>query len=61
MPKNINLKSTLNLPSTDFPMKAGLPVNEPKQLAEWEASKLYHRIQQSRAGAPSYEIGRAHV
>ena len=30
-------------------MKAGLPVNEPKQLAEWEANKLYHRIQQARA------------
>jgi isoleucyl-tRNA synthetase len=56
MPKNVELKSTLNLPRTDFPMKAGLPLNEPKQLAEWEATKLYHRIQQARTGAPTYVL-----
>src|ERR1700692_1841824 len=56
MPKNVDLKSTLNLPRTDFPMKAGLPQNEPKQLAEWEEKKLYHRIQRARAGAPSYVL-----
>ncbi len=37
-------------------MKASLPQNEPKQLAEWEEKKLYHRIQQARAGAPSYVL-----
>jgi isoleucyl-tRNA synthetase len=56
MPKLVDLKSTLNLPHTDFPMKAGLPQNEPKQLAEWEEKKLYHRIQQARAGAPTYVL-----
>jgi isoleucyl-tRNA synthetase len=56
MPKNFDLKSTLNLPHTDFPMKASLPQNEPKQLAEWEEKKLYHRIQQARAGAPTYVL-----
>jgi isoleucyl-tRNA synthetase len=56
MPKNVDLKSTLNLPRTDFPMKASLPKNEPKQLAQWEEKKLYHRIQQARAGAPSYVL-----
>jgi isoleucyl-tRNA synthetase len=54
MPKPVDLKRTLNLPHTDFPMKASLPQNEPKQLAEWEEKKLYHRIQQARAGAPTY-------
>ena len=54
MPKLLDLKSTLNLPRTAFPMKAGLPQNEPKMLAEWEQSRLYERIQQARAGAPSY-------
>ncbi len=54
MPKTLNLKSTLNLPQTAFPMKANLPQNEPRMLAEWEESRLYHRIQQARAGAPSY-------
>src|ERR1700704_862980 len=56
MPKMVDLKSTLNLPRTAFPMKASLPQNEPKQLAEWEEKKLYHRIQQARAGAPTYVL-----
>jgi isoleucyl-tRNA synthetase len=56
MPKNVDLKSTLNLPRTAFPMKASLPQNEPKQLAEWEEKKLYHRIQEARAGAPTYVL-----
>ena len=32
----LELKSTINLPKTDFPMKANLPQNEPKALARWE-------------------------
>jgi isoleucyl-tRNA synthetase len=56
MPKIVDLKASLNLPRTAFPMKANLPQNEPKQLAEWEEKKLYHRIQQARAGAPSYVL-----
>jgi len=56
MPKIVDLKSTLNLPRTAFPMKASLPQNEPKQLAEWEEKKLYHRIQQARADAPTYVL-----
>ncbi len=43
-----DLKSTINLPKTAFPMKANLPQNEPKMLARWEQEKLYDRI---RAGA----------
>jgi isoleucyl-tRNA synthetase len=54
MPKIEDLKSTLNLPKTTFPMKASLPLNEPRQLAEWEEKKLYHVIQKARAGAPTY-------
>src|SRR5579863_6966992 len=56
MPQFDDLKSTLNLPRTAFPMKANLPQNEPKQLAEWEEKKLYHRIQQARASAPTYVL-----
>jgi isoleucyl-tRNA synthetase len=56
MPKIEDLKSTLNLPHTTFPMKASLPVNEPRQLAEWEEKKLYHLIQKARAGAPTYVL-----
>ncbi len=48
------LKNTLNLPRTDFPMKARLPEREPAQLAEWEAGKLYERILEARAGRPLF-------
>jgi len=44
MSEPLELKKTLNLPKTDFPMKASLPLNEPKQLAEWQESGLYERI-----------------
>src|SRR5579883_1567267 len=51
-----SLKSTLNLPRTDFPMKANLPQNEPRTLAHWETSKLYDRIQEARKGRPAYVL-----
>jgi len=56
MPKRLDLKSTLNLPRTAFPMKANLPQSEPRQLAEWEQGQLYRRIQQARAAAPCYVL-----
>ncbi|MFB3815783.1 MAG: isoleucine--tRNA ligase [Terriglobales bacterium] len=52
----LELKTTLNLPKTDFPMKANLPQNEPKMLARWEQMKLYERIRESRQGAPIYVL-----
>jgi isoleucyl-tRNA synthetase len=51
-----DLKSTLNLPKTVFPMKASLPKAEPVQLAQWEAEGLYSRIQIARANAPTYVL-----
>jgi len=48
------LKKTINLPQTAFPMKANLPQNEPKMLERWEQSGLYERIRQARKGAPRY-------
>ena len=50
----LELKNTLNLPRTDFSMKANLPQNEPKMLARWEQQGLYQRIRQARKGAPVY-------
>ncbi len=50
----LDLKSTINLPKTDFPMKANLPQNEPKALARWEQMRIYERIREARRGAPSY-------
>jgi isoleucyl-tRNA synthetase len=56
MPEPLELKKTLNLPKTDFPMKAGLPQNEPKQLAAWDAEKLYDRILAARQGKPLFVL-----
>ena len=43
----MDLKSTINLPKTDFPMKANLPQNEPKMLEHWEQMDIYGRIRQA--------------
>src|SRR5580692_7596862 len=48
------LKATLTLPQTDFPMKANLPQNEPKRVALWEQEDLYQQIRAARKGAPGY-------
>ena len=48
----MDYKATLNLPKTDFPMKANLPQREPEMLARWTQEKLYERIQESRQGFP---------
>ena len=50
----LDLKSTINLPRTDFPMKANLPQKEPKRLADWEQMRLYERIRELRRGQPLY-------
>ena len=52
----LELKSTINLPKTGFPMKANLPQNEPKALARWEEMGIYGRIREARRGAPSYVL-----
>ena len=51
-----NYKDTLNLPKTEFPMKANLPEREPKQLSRWDADRIYHRIIEARASAPRYVL-----
>src|ERR1700689_724681 len=56
MAKSVDLKSTLNLPKTDFPMKAKLPEREPAQLAAWDEMSLYQRILDSREGAPLFVL-----
>src|SRR5579864_3898751 len=44
-------KDTVNLPRTDFPMKANLPTSEPETLARWATMNLYGKIRESRRGA----------
>jgi isoleucyl-tRNA synthetase len=50
----MELKSTINLPKTSFPMKANLPQNEPKMLARWEQMGIYGRIRQACKGREKY-------
>ncbi len=52
----LELKTTINLPKTNFPMKANLPQNEPKQLERWEQMGIYERIRQARKGSPQYVL-----
>ncbi len=47
-------KDTLNLPQTDFPMKANLKQREPEQLREWEESNLYGNIRKTFLGKPKF-------
>ena len=69
MSKPAELKQTLNLPRTDFPMKANLPVSEPKMLAEWQEKKIYESILEARKDrplfllhdGPPYPTGTIHV
>jgi isoleucyl-tRNA synthetase len=56
MAEPLELKKTLNLPKTDFPMKASLPQNEPKQLVAWEEAHLYEKILETRKGKPLFVL-----
>src|SRR5664280_1577137 len=49
-------KDTLNLPRTDFAMKADLVTREPERLKKWESAKLYEKIQSSRATAEKFVL-----
>src|SRR3954454_12436667 len=51
-----NYKETLNLPRTDFPMKANLASREPDFLRMWEETRLYEQIQKSREGAELFVL-----
>ena len=49
-------KDSLNLPRTDFPMKANLQTTEPDMLARWDAMDLYGRIRLESAGRPRFVL-----
>jgi len=49
-------KDTVNLPRTEFPMKANLPTSEPQTLARWTAMDLYGLIRARRKGAPKFVL-----
>ena len=48
--------STLNLPKTDFPMRAGLPQSEPVTLEKWLADKVYEKLMEKNEGKPLYVL-----
>ena len=50
----MDYKDTLNLPVTDFPMKANLPQREPEIIAHWKMEDLYGRMMKAGAGKPNY-------
>jgi isoleucyl-tRNA synthetase len=62
-------KSTLFLPETEFPMRAGLPQREPEMLARWEANDLYGQLRADAKGrekfilhdGPPYANGHLHI
>ncbi len=49
-------KNTLNLPQTDFPMKADLVTREPQRLEKWQSINLYQSIQTAREGKPKFVL-----
>jgi isoleucyl-tRNA synthetase len=65
----MDYKSTLNLPKTDFPMKANLSQKEPQLLAQWDRDGLYERLQRQNQNRPRYILhdgppyanGRIHI
>lgn len=52
----MDYKNTLNLPRTDFAMKADLVTREPQRLHKWEKENLYTRIQAARTGAEKFVL-----
>lgn len=48
----LDYKSTLTLPQTDFPMRAGLPKREPEWLKRWEEIGVYDRLREKSGRAP---------
>ncbi len=54
LPRTMEYKDTLNLPSTDFPMRGNLPKREPARLEAWHKAGLYQRMLELRASAPLF-------
>src|SRR5262249_16524920 len=50
------LKKTLNLPQTSFPMKANLNQREPETLKFWGDSEVYHKLREVRKGKPMFVL-----
>ena len=51
-----DFNSTLNLPKTDFPMRAGLPKREPEMLKKWEETDIYNELLKKNEGKPRFSL-----
>ena len=51
-----DFNSTLNLPKTDFPMRAGLPKREPEMLKNWEELDIYNEMLKKNEGHPRFSL-----
>ncbi len=56
MSDKIDYRKTLNLPKTDFPMKANLAQKEPMILSDWEKENIYQLIRQKSQSKPKYVL-----
>jgi isoleucyl-tRNA synthetase len=54
--EKIDYSSTLYLPQTEFPMRAGLPQKEPELVARWQKMELYKKLRASAAGRPKFVL-----
>ncbi|MBD5150390.1 MAG: isoleucine--tRNA ligase [Oscillibacter sp.] len=52
----MDYNKTINLPKTDFPMRAGLPAREPAMLENWEKMDLYHELLKKNDGKPLWSL-----
>lgn len=52
----MDYKKTLNLPSTQFAMKANLPQREPLQLKSWEEKNIYQKLRSQSKGKPMFVL-----
>lgn len=52
----MDYNQTLNLPKTEFPMRAGLPTREPEFLARWEANDQYAKLMKHNEGKPLFVL-----
>ena len=52
----MDYKSTLNMPKSGFPMRAGLPKREPEMLKHWEEMDLYNLMLKKNEGKPRFAL-----
>ena len=52
----MDYNKTINLPKTDFPMRAGLPKREPEMLKRWEEQDLYNELLKKNEGKPLFNL-----